>query len=467
MARKKKTVQDVTITGIADRGKAVGRQPDGAVCFVEGAVPGDIVDVLILRKKKSYGQGIVTAFKKYSEDRIKPACDHFGLCGGCKWQNLSYDAQLRHKQQVIIDAMTRIGHLPTSIIKPILGSELTYQYRNKLEYSFSNKRWLTEEEIKSDDEIINEGALGFHRAGAFDKVVKIESCQLQEEFTNTLRNFIRDYCRENNFSYYDIRNHNGLMRNMIFRNNLNGEWMVNIIFGRDDVEKRTLLLDELIRHFPRIKSLHYMINEKKNDSIYDLEAHHYHGDHYLIETLGDRKFQIGPKSFFQTNTTQAKLLYDVATEMAELKPSDNVYDLYTGLGSIAIYIADKCAHVTGIEEVEAAILDAHQNMKLNNIQNATFYAGDVKNILSPEFAQRHGKADVVITDPPRAGMHGEVVQTLLDLAPPRIVYVSCNPSTQARDLALLSEKYETTSIQGVDMFPHTHHVESVALLKLR
>lgn len=471
MARRKKNNQiitDVHITGIADRGQSVGRTSDGQVVFVqEGGVPGDVVDVLVKRKKKSMLQAVVREFKSYSSDRVEAPCRHFGICGGCKWQNLDYKAQLCQKHQNVKDAIQRLAKLNPEIVLPIRGCEQQYQYRNKLEYSFSTKRWLTQDEVSSDEKILQQGALGFHKAGFFDKIIDIEECLLQDDLTNQIRNFIRDFVLENDYTYYDIKAHTNLMRNLIIRNTTLGQWMLIVVFAYDDKDKIQKLMDALKDRFPEITSLNYVINEKYNDTIYDREVVTWHGDPFIVEQLKNVKYKIGPKSFFQTNPKQAEVLFDIALEYADLKPTDNVYDLYTGLGSIALYIADKVGHVTGIEEIPEAIEDARINMEFNHIKNATFYAGDVKDILNLDFIAKHGNPDVVITDPPRQGMHEDVVQTLLKLGAPKIVYISCNPATQARDLALLNEKYEVIKVQPVDMFPHTHHIESVALLKLK
>ncbi len=471
MARRKKNVQiknDILITGIADRGQSVGRTADGQVIFVEeGAVPGDVVDVFVKRKKKSMLQTAILSFKSYSSDRIEAPCLHFGICGGCKWQNLNYQAQLHQKYQNVKDAMQRLAKLNPDIVLPILGSEKQFQYRNKLEYSFSTKRWLTKEEVASDEKILEEGALGFHKAGFFDKIVDIESCLLQDDLSNQIRNYIRNFAKEHDYTYYDIKSHKNLMRNLIVRNTRLGQWMLIVVFAYEDKEKIHKLMDAIKQQFKQITSLNYVINDKYNDTIYDREIITWHGDPFIVEQLKDVKYKIGPKSFFQTNSTQAEVLFDIAVEYADLKPMDNVYDLYTGLGSIALYIADKVKHVVGIEEIPEAIEDAKINMEFNQIENATFYAGDVKDLLNVDFIEKHGKPDVVITDPPRQGMHEAVIQTLLALEAPKIVYISCNPATQARDLALLNEKYDITKVQPVDMFPHTHHIECVALLKLK
>lgn len=465
--RKKHVVDNLLITGIADRGKALGKTAEGQVIFVDNAVPGDVVDVLVIRKKKSYGEGVVQRYVSYSKDRILPQCQHFGVCGGCKWQNLSYDKQLEHKFVVVRDVMQRIGRLDPALVKPVIGCDQIFEYRNKLEYSFSNKRWITEEEVKKGEDLVKDQAAGFHRPGFFDKIVDIETCHLQEGKSNEIRNFVRAFMVKNEYDFYDPRAHTGVVRNMIVRNSTLGQWMVIVIFGSDDLHRIQLLMNALSERFPEIDSLLYIINTKVNDTVYDLTVEVFKGRDYIEEALGNIIYRIGPKSFFQTNPRQAIRLFDIAVGFADLQPQDNVYDLYTGLGSIALYVAEKVHHVTGIEEIEAAIDDARDNMRRNGIDNATFYAGDVKDLLSPEFVIKHGKPDVIITDPPRAGMHDNVVRTLLELASPRMIYISCNPATQARDLALLQEKYEVLDIQPVDMFPHTHHVECVANLRLK
>jgi 23S rRNA (uracil1939-C5)-methyltransferase len=467
LAKKKKIITDLLITGIADKGKSVGRTADGQVIFTDGAVPGDVVDVVVLRKKKSMSEAVITAYKSLSADRVQPECQHFGVCGGCKWQHLDYQAQLRHKFQTVKDSIRRIAKLNEEIVQPIIGCDENLRYRNKLEYSFSTKRWITKEEADTDESIAQSGALGFHRPGYFDKIVDIEKCHLQDDLTNKIRNFIKQFVIDNDYTFYDLRAHHGLMRNMIVRNTTQGDWMLIVIFRDPDIEKIENLMAAVKNAFPEITSLNYAINDKVNDTIFDKEVVTYHGLPYITEKLKGVSYRIGTKSFFQTNPKQALTLFDVAVDYADLKDTDNVYDLYTGLGSIALYLASKVKHVTGIEEIPEAILDANINMNLNGIQNATFYAGDVKHLLNEDFVKKHGKADVIVTDPPRTGMHENVVQTLLELEVPRLIYISCNPATQARDLLLLSDKYDTIKVQPVDMFPHTHHIESVALLKLR
>ncbi|MGB4961238.1 MAG: 23S rRNA (uracil(1939)-C(5))-methyltransferase RlmD, partial [Saprospiraceae bacterium] len=381
--------------------------------------------------------------------------------------HLDYQAQLKYKEQAVKDAIRRIAKLDESIVLPIMGCDHQYTYRNKLEYSFSTKRWVTTDEAATEETIDQPGALGFHRPGSFDKIVDIHECLLQDDLTNKIRNRIREYAHQNQLPFYHTREHSGLLRNMIIRNTTIGEWMVIMIFGYDEPDTILPLMEMLDSEFKEITSLHYIINTKVNDTIYDLDVTNYKGSPYIVEQLGNVKYKIGPKSFFQTNPRQAIRLFDTAMQYAELNPSDNLYDLYTGLGSIALYAAANVAHVTGIEEIPEAIDDANINKSFNGIENATFYAGDVRLLLNDDFIAKHGRADVVITDPPRSGMHEDVVRTLLELEAPRLVYISCNPSTQARDLALLKEKYIIVAVQPVDMFPHTHHIESVAQLKLK
>ena len=464
--RTKTVVQKVEITGIADKGRAVGRADSGQVIFVENVVPGDVVDVLVLKDRKGFKEGIPNHFHKYSEDRQEAFCQHFGVCGGCKWQNLAYETQLKHKEIVVHDAMKRIAKVEIEEIFPIVPAIETEYYRNKLEFTFSNRRWLTKEEIaKGTSNYKN--VLGFHRPRAFDKIVDIDHCHLQKDPSNELRNAIREIGIELDLDFLDLNAKDGFLRHLLFRITSLNEIMVIVSFYREDVEKRTLFLDKIIERFPQITSIHYCINPKENDFILDLDIHTYQGKGFVEENLGEVKFKIGPKSFFQTNTKQAVRLFDKVVEFAGLTGNENVYDLYTGIGSIALYIAKYCKQVVGIEEVASAIEDAKENSKLNGFDNTVFYAGDVKNILSPNFSKKHGKPDLVITDPPRAGMHPDVVKLLLLLEAPKIVYVSCNPATQARDFKLLSEKYKVAKLQPVDMFPHTHHVETVSLLELK
>ena len=467
MARKKKTVENVNITGLADRGKSVGRDASGQVYFVDGAVPGDTVDVLVLRKKKGLPFGVVKEIKELSPHRDKPFCQHFGICGGCKWQNLQYKEQVNQKQTIVNDAIRRIAKIEDYEILPILASDKTQFYRNKLEFTFSTKRWLTEEEVQSGKTFANRSALGFHRPGAFDKIVDIEHCSLLSEESNAFLSFVRQFAIDNEFEFFDIREQKGFLRNLLIRKTIKDEYMVLFSFFRRDQENIDLLLRVFEQRFPDVTTIMYVINDKKNDTIYDLNIETYRGPGYIHEYLGDLKFRIGPKSFFQTNTEQAKNLYDIVVDFAGLTGNENVYDLYTGLGSIALYVAGSCKKVVGVEEIEAAVRDAEINTKLNNIENAKFYCGDVKDVVNESFIEDHGKPDLVICDPPRAGMHKDLLATLLELEAPKIVYVSCNPATQARDLLTLSEKYVLIKSKAVDMFPHTNHIENVVLLKLK
>ena len=468
MARKfkKKIFPDIEITGIADKGKSVGRDPEGRVIFVDKVVPGDVVDVLVYKKRKGFLLGAVQDIKQYSPDRVDPFCEHFGKCGGCKWQHLNYEAQVRHKQKTVDNAMQRIGKVEIHEVLPFLKAPETQYYRNKLEFSFSNKRWLTTEELSTD--ISNkQDVLGFHSPGSFDKIVDIQHCWLQSDPSNKIRNTVREIAKNQELSFFDSRTNEGLLRNMVLRITSLGEILLIMAFNQGEDEKIAPFLDDLLKQIPEITALFYCINPKSNDFLLDLEMHSYYGKTYVEEKLKHVRFKIGPKSFFQTNTGQAENLYQVAADFAELTGTENVYDLYTGIGSIALFLAKDCRQVVGIEEVAPAIDDARENARLNNIDNAQFYAGDVKDILTDDFAQQHGRPDVLITDPPRAGMHPKVVDMLLQLSAPKMVYVSCNPATQARDLNLLSERYDILKSQAVDMFPHTHHVENVTLLKLK
>ncbi len=458
-------VPQVSLTGISDKGEAVGRNKEGEVFFVERAVPGDVVDVLVLNKKKGVSQGIPTVYHEYSTDRVEPFCGHFSVCGGCKWQHLTYKGQLEHKEHLVRNVLKRIAKVEPVQFLPILGAPETQYYRNKLQFTFSNKKWLTNEELASDMSNL-EDVLGYHKAGAFDKIIDIDHCYLQGGLSNELRTQAKAIAREQGLSFYDVRYHTGFMRNITIRTSQKGETMLIVVFGEPEMEKITNYLDALLERFPQLTSIYYCINTKVNDYIMDLDHLLYAGKPYIVENLGEINFRIGPKSFFQTNSGQAVQLFDVVKDFAGLSGQENVYDLYTGIGSIALYIASECRQVVGIEEVEDAIKDAHINRERNGIDNAIFYVGNVKDILSDDFANQHGRPDVVITDPPRAGMHLRVVKTLLQLEAPKIVYVSCNPATQARDLSWLKQKYAVAKVQPVDMFPHTHHIENVVLLTL-
>lgn len=464
---KEQIIQNVQIVDIADKGMSIGKDPEGRVLMVEKLIPGDRADVRVFKKRKGMKYAAPHQMIEWSEHRRDAFCEHFGVCGGCKWQHMDYQAQLHYKEQNVLNAMKRIAKVAIPDIRPILGSESDRYYRNKMEYSFSNKRWLTEDEIMDQDAVLEKNALGFHRPGAFDKVVDIQRCYLQDEFANEIRNAVRDFALENGFTFFDLKAQKGLLRNLLIRNTILGEWMVVVVFFEQKKKEIKEMMEMLHSTFPQINSLQYIVNEKKNDSLFDQEVVCYQGKNHIVEQLGNIKYKISPKSFFQTNSLQAKNLYDITAAFAGLTGRENVYDLYTGTGSIALYLAQNAAQVVGIEEVESAILDAKENMALNDIQNTVFYTGDVKDILTDEFAEKHGAPDVLITDPPRAGMHEKVVHMLLELAAPKVVYVSCNPATQARDIALLGEKYEVRSIQPVDMFPHTHHIENVALLVLK
>lgn len=468
MGRKKLDLilENVKIEAVAAEGKSLAHV-DGTVVFVEFAVPGDIVNVKVTKKKKNYMEGFILEIVKPSEDRLQPFCEHFGICGGCRWQPLPYDMQLKAKQQQVWDQLVRIGHLEIPDISPILPSDKTKYYRNKLEFTFSNKRWIYNNE--DPDSLTDEErlGLGFHVGKFFDKVLDIKHCSLQPEPSNENRLFIREYAVSHNLEFYNIRENTGFLRNIIVRNNQVGDVMLTVCFAYDDQDKIVPMLDAIAVEFPQIKSLHYVINEKLNDSISDLDCILYKGEDAIWETMGKLKFKIGPKSFYQTNSEQAYKLYSVAKEFAALTGNEVVYDLYTGTGTIAQFISDKASKVIGIEYVKEAIEDARINAEANGITNCTFFDGDMKDILTADFIKEHGKPEVMIIDPPRAGMHPDVVKVIMEAAPERIVYVSCNPASQARDLAMMSPMYEITAVQPVDMFPHTMHVENVCALKLK
>lgn len=472
MARKIFPIlEGVKIEAVAAEGKAVAHVNDMAV-FVPFVVPGDIVDLRIRKKRKNYAEAEVVKFVEYSPIRVKPVCKHFGVCGGCKWQNLPYDEQLKAKQQQVFDQLTRIGKVELPKFLPILGSEKIYEYRNKTEYGCANKRWYTRAELDAlpPDAGLSQGAIGFHITGAFDKIYPIEKCWLMDDLHNQIRNDIYQYAKENSLSFYDIRGHKGLLRDIMFRNSNTGEWMLLIQFHYDaptDKEKAQLLLQHLVDKFPQITSLLYVDNQKCNDTFGDLELTTFKGNDYIIETMEDLKFKVNAKSFYQTNTDQAYRLYCVARDFAHLEGNEIVYDLYTGTGTIANFVAHQAQKVVGIEYVPEAIENAKVNSQINGIENTDFFAGDMKDILTDDFIAEHGQPDVIITDPPRAGMHPDVVKVILNAAPKRIVYVSCNPATQARDLSLLDPLYKVEAVQPVDMFPHTPHVENVVLLSKR
>jgi len=459
-------LEKVKITDIGAEGNAVARV-DNLVVFVPMLIPGDIVDIRVIKKRKKYLEGRAVKFHEYSPDRIEPRCLHFGVCGGCKWQHLPYILQLQYKEKQVKDNLTRIGKIDLPDISPIIGSADEYFYRNKLEFTFSDKRWLTKEEVTSGEKFEKEDALGFHIPGLFDKVLDIQECHLQPEPSNTIKNAVREYSHQNNLKFFDLREQKGFLRNIVIRNSMAGNVMVIVVFFQDDEEMRNGLLDFLADEFPQISSLMYVINSKKNDSLNDQTPVLYKGEDHIVEEMDGLKFRIGPKSFYQTNTRQALELYRTARNFAALTGKETVYDLYTGTGTIANYIAAYCEKVIGIEYVDEAVEDARINSKLNGIHNCTFFAGDMKEVLSDAFFKLHGKPDVVITDPPRAGMHEEVINIINNASPGRIVYISCNPSTQSRDIQMLSESYYVSAVQPVDMFPHTHHVENVVLLERR
>ncbi|MTI21469.1 23S rRNA (uracil(1939)-C(5))-methyltransferase RlmD [Fulvivirga sp. RKSG066] len=472
MKLKNKILKDIKIEGVAAEGKCVARY-DGQVIFVTGVAPGDIADIKVIRKKKSFLEAIPLEVKQESEVRQEPFCSHFGTCGGCKWQHISYESQLSFKHQQVIDNLTRIGKVELPEVAPIMASEDTRFYRNKLEFTFSNKRWLTTEEIKEGEDL-DRDALGFHIPKRFDKILDIDKCYLQPDPSNAIRLAIKDFAKENDIAFFDLIAQTGYLRNLIIRTASTGEVMVILQVAGDQPETLGKIMDFLNDKFPEITSLNYVINTKKNETFNDLEVVTAHGKDHIIEEMPmphdaaqTIKFRVGPKSFFQTNAGQAINLYHKVWEMANLNGDELVYDLYTGTGTIANYLAPSAAKVVGLEYVEAAIEDAKVNAQLNNIDNTSFFAGDMKDLLKDDFIAQHGRPDVIITDPPRAGMHADVCQVILNAAPKKIIYVSCNPATQARDLALLDEKYKVTAVQPVDMFPHTHHVENIVSLSLR
>ena len=473
MARKKKELpllEQVTITDVAAEGKALARVND-MVVFVPYVVPGDVVDLQVKRKKHSYAEAVAVKFHEYSPLRSEPFCKHFGVCGGCKWQCLKYEEQLRYKQKQVTDNLTRIGKIELPEISPIIGSEQTREYRNKLEFTFSNKRWLTQEEVDQDVKYDQMNAVGFHIPGAFDKVLAIDECHLMDDICNRIRNGVRDYAYEHNYTFFDLRTQEGMLRNMMIRRVDQGPGLMVVMQFKivDPAEEAQMkqLLKYMADTWPEITSLMYVINNKCNDTIGDLPVHTFKGNDHIIEEMEGLKFKVGPKSFYQTNTRQAYNLYKVARDFAGLTGNELVYDLYTGTGTIANFVSRQANKVIGIEYVPEAIEDAKVNSALNGIENTLFFAGDMKDILNQEFINEYGRPDVIITDPPRAGMHNDVIDTILFAEPKRIVYVSCNPATQARDLSLLDVKYRVTRVQPVDMFPHTHHVENVVLLELK
>ena len=459
-------IEGLHITTLAAEGKAMGKV-DNQVIFVPMTVPGDIVDVQVRKHHRRYMEATVVRFVEKSPLRTEPFCEHFGVCGGCKWQSLPYSEQLKQKRQQVEDQLVRIGHLDIPEVRPCLGSERTREYRNKLEFTFADKRWLTYEEIAQGGDIEPMPAVGFHIPGCFDKVLDINKCHLQVDLSNRIRLATKQFCVDNGYSFHNARAHEGLMRTMVIRTASTGEVMVIVVFNEDDKERINALMSHLQLQFPEITSLIYMINEKWNDSLGDREPICFAGKDHIIEEMEGLKFKVGPKSFYQTNSEQAYELYKVTREFAELKESDTLYDLYTGTGTIANFCARRAKKVVGVEYVPEAIEDAKINSMINHIENTTFYAGDMKDVLSDEFVERNGRPDVIILDPPRAGVDERVLEVIKRAAPERMVYVSCNPSTQARDLALLNDMYEILAVQPVDMFPHTHHVENVVKLRKR
>lgn len=459
-------IENLEITAAGSEGKCIARH-DEKVIMVDHAVPGDVVNVRVNSNKKSFSFATIQEIIKPSADRVDTFCQHFGMCGGCKSQQMSYEAQLRYKQQQVHDAFERIGKFPFPALTPILGSANTTYYRNKCEFSFIDRKWLTSMDQFDTMSVDELKGLGYHIPGRFDKIFDVEHCYLQHPMANEIRNAVRDFGKANSYDFFNPYNQEGFLRNIILRNNEAGQWMVILCFKKDDEEKREAILNHLKDKFPQIASLLYIINPKMNDTIYDLDVNVFNGEDHLIEMLEDLKFKIGPKSFFQTNTLQTQNLYGKTRELAGLTGNENVYDLYTGVGTIALFVSKLAKQVVGIEYVESAIEDAKVNAALNNITHTHFYAGDMKDVLNDELIAKHGKPDVIITDPPRAGMHPDVIAKILEVAAPKVVYVSCNPATQARDIAMMEERYKVTSVQPVDMFPHTHHVENIALLELK
>ncbi|WP_264551471.1 23S rRNA (uracil(1939)-C(5))-methyltransferase RlmD [Flavobacterium sp. N2038] len=470
MGRKntdKVVFHQIQVLDAGAKGVSVAKAPDGKVIFIPNVVPGDVVDVQTFKKRKAYYEGKAVKFHELSEHRIEPICEHFGVCGGCKWQNMKYSQQLYYKQNEVKNHLQRIGKVELPEFETILGSEKQFFYRNKMEFSFSNSRWLTEKEIGSTEDLGNRNALGFHIPKMWDKILDIQKCHLQEDPSNAIRNEIRAFANEHNLAFFNPREHSGLLRTVMIRTVSTGEIMVLIQFFEEDKENRELLLDHLYEKFPQITSLQYVVNGKPNDTIYDQNVILYKGRDYILEEMEGLKFSINAKSFYQTNSDQAYELYKITRDFAGLTGNETVYDLYTGTGTIAQFVSKKAKKVIGVESVPEAILDAKANAERNNITNCEFFVGDMKVVFNEAFIAQHGKPDVIITDPPRDGMHAAVIDQILKIAPQKVVYVSCNSATQARDLALMDEKYKVTRVRPVDMFPQTHHVENVVLLELR
>jgi 23S rRNA (uracil1939-C5)-methyltransferase len=457
----------VEVIDAGAKGKTIAKAPDGKVIFLPNAVPGDVVDVQTFKARKDYYEGKATVFHKLSDKRTEPACQHFGTCGGCKWQDMAYEHQLFYKQKEVTNNLTRLGHIELPEVTPILGCEKQYFYRNKMEFSFSDSRWLTVEEVQSNKDLGDRNALGFHIPGMWDKILDVKKCHLQEDPSNSIRNAIKTFAIENDLEFFNTRNQTGLLRTMMIRTSSIGDIMVMIQFFKEDKSKRELVLNFIADTFPQITSLQYVINEKANDTIYDQDVILFKGNDHIFEEMEGLKFKINAKSFYQTNSDQAFELYKITREFAGLTGNELVYDLYTGTGTIAQFVAKKAKKVVGVEAVPDAITAAKQNAQLNNINNVEFFVGDMRHVFNTEFINKHGHPDVIITDPPRDGMHKDVVQQILNIAPEKIVYVSCNSATQARDLALMDAIYKVTKTQAVDMFPQTFHVENVVLLEKR
>lgn len=459
--------EEVEVLDAGAKGVSVAKAPDGKVIFIPNVVPGDVVDVQTFKKRKAYYEGKAIHIRTFSPHRTEPVCEHFGSCGGCKWQNMTYERQLFHKENEVVNHLKRIGKVELPEVEPILGSANPYFYRNKMEFAFSNSRWLTPEEIATGDPTDSRDALGFHIPRMWDKILDIRKCWLQPEPSNEIRNGIREFARRNGLEFFDPRNHTGLLRTLMIRTASTGELMVLLQFFKEDKEKRELVLDYLAEHFPQITSLLYVMNGKANDTIYDQEVHLYKGREYILEEMEGLFFSINAKSFYQTNPAQAYELYKVTRDFAGLSGNELVYDLYTGTGTIAQFVAKKARKVVGVEAVPEAIADAKENARRNNVTNCSFFVGDMKNVFNDAFIAEHGHPDVIITDPPRDGMHKDVVEQILKIAPEKVVYVSCNSATQARDLALMDAQYRVARVRPVDMFPQTHHVENVVLLEKR
>ena len=464
--RKSIFLENIEIIDTANKGRSIAKH-DGRVIFVQGGVPGDICDITVFKRRKKFWEARIEKIHTYSENRTEPKCEHFGTCGGCKWQNMKYQSQLYFKQNEVLNNLQRIGGIPLPIHSEIIESENEYFYRNKMEFTFSNKRWLKTEEVQSEEEIADKDACGFHVPGMFDKVINLNNCYLQKEPSNSIRLSVKKFADKNNLTYFDIRNHNGLLRNLMIRTSSTNDLMVLVQFFEDDKKNIKLVMEHIKTTFSEITSLLYIINQKANNTMYDQEIICYHGNDYIMEEMDGLNFKIGAKSFFQTNSKQAKILYRKTKELANITSDDLVYDLYTGTGTIAQYVATSSKKVVGIDSVEEGIKAADENAKRNNINNCTFYTGDMKEILTYEFIAKNGTPDIIITDPPRDGMHKKVIEQILKIGAKRIVYVSCNSATQARDLSIMKEKYSVTHIQPVDMFPQTHHVENIVVLELK